>query len=224
MSGWIAGGDGDLWPDLTWTDRPDMEGSGAADALQDVWVATVLAIRDLCGALGNGTCHLINVAAAPLVEQALGESVALCAGYGAFVGQGARLEFGFRWRPEKWGRWIDSSKGTHLGPEADVHTWLETQTQVIDLSTGDTMGDVGYTWPPLICWPKAVFPNHPREARELGSILLWRNERAIEAVTAHVAPVAAPITGRAMAILAAATASEILRARGPGTSKQNHLR
>ena len=48
--------------------------------------------------------------------------------------------------------------------------------------------------------------------------------RAIEAVTAHVAPVAAAIIGRAMAILAAASAPEILRAHGLGTSKQNQLR
>ena len=96
-----------------------------------------------------------------------------------------------------------------------MHTWLETQSQVIDLSTGDTMGDVGYTWPPLICWPKAIFPHHPREARAAGSILLWRNQRAVELVVEHVASVAAPVTERAMAILSTAAASQILRALGP---------
>ena len=82
---------------------------------------------------------------------------------------------------------------------------------MIDLSTGDTMGDVGYTWPPLICWPNAVFPNHPSEAREPGSILLWLSQRAAELVTEHVEPIAAPITERAMAILAA---QALPRARG----------
>jgi hypothetical protein len=72
---------------------------------------------------------------------------------------------------------------------------------VIDLSTGDTMGDLGYTWPPLICWPKAFFPSHPREAREPGSILLWRSHRAAEFVTDHVGPVAVPVTVRAVEIL-----------------------
>ena len=202
--GWIEGGEGDLWADLTWTNRPDMTGSEAPAALQNAWAATVLAIRDVCGTLSNGTCHLINVAAAPLVERALGEHVAVCAGYGAFVGHGARLEFGFRWRPDKWARWIDDAKAAHLDPEADVHTWLETQTHVIDLSTGDTMGDIGHTWPPMIHWPNEIFPKHPREA-QAGSILLWRNARAAEAVTTHLAPIAARVTSRAVEILTAET-------------------
>ena len=172
--GWIEGGGGDLWSDLTWTKRPDMAGSEAPAALQNAWVATVLAIRDVCGTLSDGTCHMMSLAAAPLVGRALGEPVTLCAGYGAFVGQGARVEFGFRWRPEKWARWIDGTKGAHLDPEADVHTWLETESHVIDLSTGDTMGDIGHTWSPMIHWPKRRFPKHPRETQP-SSILLWRN-------------------------------------------------
>ena len=209
--GWLEGGEGDLWADLTWTNRPDMTGSEAPAALQNAWVATVLAIRDVCGTLSNGTCHLINLAAAPLVEKALGERVALCAGYGAFVGQGARVEFGFRWRPDKWARWIDSAQGADLSPEADVHTWLETDTHVIDLSTGDTMGDIGHTWPPLIHWPKTRFPKHPREAQDQGSILLWRSARAAETVRAHVAPISALVISRAMAILSAETQASAQR-------------
>jgi hypothetical protein len=201
-AGWIEGGDSDLWADLTWANRPDMTGSQAPSLLQDVWVATILAIQDVCGALGNGTCHLINVAAAPLVESALEEQVVVCAGYGAFVGHGARIEFGFRWRPDKWARWIDGAKAAHLDPEGDVHTWLETRSHVVDFSTGDTMGDVGHTWPPLIHWAKSRFPQHPREAWA-GSILLWRNARAAATVTAHLAPIADIITHRAAEILSA---------------------
>jgi hypothetical protein len=73
-----------------------MAGSGASESLQDVWTATVLAIRDVYGSLNNGTCHLNNVAAAPLVEIALGERVTICAGFGAFDGRGGRIEFGAR--------------------------------------------------------------------------------------------------------------------------------
>ena len=201
--GWIEGGDGDLWAGLTWANRPDMTGS-KAPSLQDVWVATVLAIQDVCGTLSNGTCHLVNLAAAPLVEKALCKRVEVCAGYGAFLGQGARIELGFRWCPDKWTRWVDVGKGAHLDPEADVHTWLETQTHIIDLSTGDTMGDIGHTWPPMIHWPKEIFPKHPREA-QAGSILLWRNARAAETVTTHLAPIAALVTSRAVEILTAET-------------------
>lgn len=224
-AGWIAGGDGDLWRGLTWSKRPDMTGSEAPAPLQDVWVATILAIRNVCGTLSNGTCHLINVTAAPLVERVLGEHVAVCAGYGAFVGHGARLEFGFRWRPDKWARWIDGAKAAHMDPEADVHTWLETQTQVIDFSTGDTMGDVGHTWPPMIHWRKERFPKHPREARA-GSILLWRSARAAELVTEHLSPIAPIITRRAAEVLSAATRSTASESvlHWPGTSKEFHPR
>jgi len=195
------GGRGDLFPELSWDNRPDFTGSEAPEPLQAAWVATVLAIRDLCGSVRNGSCHLINLAARPLVEQALGEPVEACAGFGAFIGAGGgRLEFGFRFRPEKWAQWIDADRAAHLTPEQDVHCWLETKTHVVDFSTGDTMGDVGHTWPPLIYWPKSKFPRHPREAREAGSILLWRHRRAIEIVSEHLAPVVPPIAWRAMEI------------------------
>jgi hypothetical protein len=110
----VKGGEGDLFADLSWTNRPDMSGSEAPRRLQDAWVATVLAIRDLCGSVRNGSCHLINLAAAPLVAEALGEPVEACAGYGRFVGAGLRLEFGLRWRPSKWAEWIDASAAAHF--------------------------------------------------------------------------------------------------------------
>jgi hypothetical protein len=105
----------------------------------------MLAIRDLCGTVRNGMCHVINLAAAPLVVKALAEPVTPCAGFGAFIGDGRRVEFGFRWRPTKWAPWIDADKGAHLAAPQDVHTWLETKTHIVDFSTGDTMGDLGHT-------------------------------------------------------------------------------
>jgi hypothetical protein len=49
----------------------------------------------------------VNLAAAPLVEKVLGESIIPCAGYGAFIASDElRLQFGLRWRPAKWAKWI----------------------------------------------------------------------------------------------------------------------
>ena len=199
---WLYGGSGDLFPEITWTCRPSMEGSEAPEALQDVWTATVMAIKWTTGSLRDGSCFLVNLVAAPLVEQALGEPVNRCAGYGAFIGSRRRIEFGFRWRPEKWANWIRADAGAHLSPTQDVHTWLETRSHIVDLSTGDDLGDVGHTWPPLIYWPKSRFPKHPREAKNAGDILLWRKAEAIEAVTEHLAPIVPPITIHAARILA----------------------
>lgn len=64
------------------------------------------------------------------------------------------------------------------------------------------MGDGSYCWPPLIHWPKWRFPKHPREAREPGSILLWRNAKALNAV-GSLAPLVTPLANRAFEIYSA---------------------
>jgi len=46
---WFHGGGGNLFPGLSWQNRPDMAGSEAPEALQDAWVATMLAIRLMVG-------------------------------------------------------------------------------------------------------------------------------------------------------------------------------
>jgi hypothetical protein len=201
MARWRYGGDGDLFPDLTWTNRPDMTGSEAPQFLQDAWTAVFLAIKDVLGAAKNGGCFLINMTAGPLVQEVLGEPVAPCAGYAAFIERNARIEFGMRWRPEKWSRWIDASAGAHVRPVQDIHVWLETHTHVIDFTTGDSMEGGSFSWPPLIYRQKSCFPKHPREAREPGSILLWRNAKALRAI-AEMTPLIPPLASRAFEIYA----------------------
>ena len=78
--------------------------------------------------------------AAPLAQEVLGEPVNACAGYAGFVERTGRSEFGMRWRPDKWGKWIDATSGAHVSPLQDIHVWLETRTHVIDFTMGDTMG------------------------------------------------------------------------------------
>ena len=72
QAGGSYGGGGDLFPDLSWDNRPDMTGSEASEDLQRAWVATIMAIRDMRGTLRAGSCFLLNFAAAPLVEKVLG--------------------------------------------------------------------------------------------------------------------------------------------------------
>jgi hypothetical protein len=56
-------------------------------------------------------------------------------------------------------------------------------------------------WPPLIYWPKIRVAKHPREARAAGSILLWRNAKALDAI-APLAPLVLPLVTRAFEIYA----------------------
>lgn len=126
MTRWRYGGSGDLFPDLTWDNRPDMTGSEAPQWLQDAWVATMLAMKDVLGVVKDGNCFLVNTTAGALVQEVLGEPVTPCAGYAAFIEPSGRIEFGMRWRPEKWARWIDANAGAHVSPVQDVHVWLET--------------------------------------------------------------------------------------------------
>ena len=154
-----------------------MAGSEASEALQRAWVAVIMAIQGELGSVKDGNCFLINMTAGPLAEHVLGEPVHPCAGYAGFVERNGRSEFGMRWRPDKWSKWIDANAGAHVNPLQDVHVWLETTTHVVDFTMGDTMGEANDLWPPLIFWPKWRFAKHPREAREPGSILLWRNAK-----------------------------------------------
>ena len=78
---WLYGGSNELFPNLAWETRPDMAGSEASEDLQRAWVATIMAIQDVLGAVKNGNCFLINMTAGPLAEHVLGESVRPCAGY-----------------------------------------------------------------------------------------------------------------------------------------------
>jgi hypothetical protein len=50
-----------------------------------------------------------------------------------------------------------------------------------------------------IYWPKWKFPKHPREARAPGSILLWRNAKALD-VIAPLAAMVLPLVTRAFEI------------------------
>jgi bifunctional DNA primase/polymerase-like protein len=203
LAPWL--GSGDLFPDLTWTNRPDMTGSDAPGALQDIWVAVMLAMRATMGAIKPGKCFVTAFAALPVIQARFDETAVACAGYAGFVDEHGRGEFGFRWRPEKWANWVDANGGMHLSPLQDVHTWIETATHIIDLSTGDEMSAATTRWPPLMYRPKWQMPKHPREARceKPGErkILLWRNAAALAIPTLVAEPVAAPITARAMEIL-----------------------
>jgi hypothetical protein len=51
---------------------------------------------------------------------------------------------------------------------------------MIDFSTGDAIGDLDNSRPPLVYRPSWRLPKHPREATGAGTILLWRDARAIE--------------------------------------------
>ena len=135
------GGSGELFPDITWNNRPDMAGSEASETLQMAWVAVIMAIQGELGSVKDGNCFLINMTAGPLAEHVLGEPVHPCAGYAGFVERTGRSEFGMRWRPEKWSKWIDANAGAHVIPLQDVHVWLETATHVVDFTMGDTMGE-----------------------------------------------------------------------------------
>ena len=197
---WLFGGGGDLFPGLDWANRPDLTGSEASEDLQRAWVATVMAIRDVRGAVRAGSCFYINLAARPLVQEILGETVHPCAGHAGFVGDRGKFECGFRWRPEKWKDWIDATAGSHLSPLQDLHTWMETKTHIIDFSTGDAMGDPDDAWPPLLCWPKWKLPKHPREVRGSRTMLLWRNAAALAIPTVALAHIVEPIAERAFEI------------------------
>ena len=100
-----------------------------------------------------------------------------------------------------WAKWIDAGEGAHVSPLQDIHCWLETGTHIVDFTMGDTMGESNDLWPPLIYWPKFRFPKHPREARAPGSILLWRNAKALDAI-APLAPLVLPLVTRAFEIYA----------------------
>jgi hypothetical protein len=167
----LYGGSNELFPGLTWANRPDMTGSEAKADLQRAWVAVFLAIQDVLGSVRNGNCFLVNVTAGPLVEHVLGEPVQPCAGYAGSVERKGRSEYGLRWRPEKWAKWIDAREGAHVSALQDIHVWLETATHIVDFTMGDTLGESNDLWPPLICWPKARLPKHPREARAPGAAL-----------------------------------------------------
>lgn len=58
---WQYGGSGHLFPDFSWTNRPDMTGSEAPQRLQDAWVGSFMAIQDVLGAVKDGHCFLINM-------------------------------------------------------------------------------------------------------------------------------------------------------------------
>ena len=98
-----------------------MAGSEASEALQRAWVATIMAIQDVLGAVKNGNCHLVNLTAGPLVEHVLNEPVQASAGYAAFCERTGRSEYGMRWRPDKWAKWIDAKAGVHVSPMQDIH-------------------------------------------------------------------------------------------------------
>ena len=51
---WVYGGRGDLFAGLSWGNRPDFAGSKAPKDLEDAWVATVLAMRDVHGGIKLG--------------------------------------------------------------------------------------------------------------------------------------------------------------------------
>jgi hypothetical protein len=198
-SDWIYGGSGDLFPDLTWENRPDMTGSEAPEILQNVWVAVMLATREKLSAITPGSCFVTALAAAPVIQALFDKTAVPCAGYAGFVDEHGRGEWGFRWAAAKWSDWIDRNAGLHLLPWQDVHCWVETATHVVDLST-DRDGK------PLLYRPKWQMPKHPREARGQKpgehTILLWRNPEALQVVQKHVGEIVPPITARAFEILA----------------------
>jgi hypothetical protein len=143
--------------------------------------------------------------AAPLVERVIGEPATPCAGYARFVAAGQRIEFGLRWRPDKWAPFVDGYDRAirELDVMADLHVWIETRAHVIDFSTFQIeamMQDAGGAWPPLICWPKWRLPKHPREARGDRALLLWRNPAALLIPMIVAEPVVGPATRRALEI------------------------
>jgi hypothetical protein len=49
------GGRDNLFPALSWANRPSMAGSEASEELQRAWVATITAIQDVLGAVKTAT-------------------------------------------------------------------------------------------------------------------------------------------------------------------------
>jgi hypothetical protein len=203
---------GDLYPDLTWEKRPDMVGSGASEELERVWVGTIMAFREIFGALIKGKCLTLNLAALPLVREVLGTPVETRTGFAMFsTGMGGSdfVEFGRRWMPDKWKR-ILTSGTPDAAKSMDFHSWLETSSHIIDLTTFQiapamrasnksypVKGREG-TWPPMIYWAKRDLPTHPRDSYGDRKLLLhwspkaiaWINslpedDRLVEAVTAR---------------------------------------
>lgn len=194
--GWTFGGRGDFFANLTWTNRPaDLARSEAPQAVQDAWVAVIMAIQQAHGALRRGSCFYVNLVAAPLLLKVLGEPVKLCAGYAGFIERGQKIETGFRWRPGKWRNWIDARAGRELGPLEDIHCWLETDSHLIDFDGGT--GDPADVWPPIIYRAKNTLAKHPQEAKGAGAILIWSDVRAREIVGREVVPIILPIAARA---------------------------
>lgn len=187
----------DLLPALTWETRPDMTHSGAPEDLQRAWVAVVMAYREIFGAITEGECLPLNMAAGQIVSHVLDEDVDLCGGFALFVtGKGAAdsAEFGRRFCPDKWRKHLYHGVITPAVPdENDFHVWLETKTHVIDFTTFQiapmmrtsneafpVKGAEG-TFPPMLYWAKSALPQHLREAWGDRKLLLWRASRALTA-------------------------------------------
>lgn len=218
---WTQGGTVEIWPDLTWTSRPDMTGSEAPPCLQDAWTATVLAIRELEHEVRNGWCFLLNLTGAPLAEYVLKEAVTPCSGYAGFMERGRLRQSGLRWRPEKWSRYVNAEAGAHLSAIADQHTWAETSTHIVDFYGGMTPV-AGGIWPPLMFWPKTRFPKHPRDVQP-GSVLLWRSAKSLDIVAQEMAPFVWATVLRAFEIYARNTDSLDLQAEIAGLRQQSGL-
>ena len=110
---WRYGGSDELFPGLTWANRPSMAGSEASEDLQRAWVAVIMAIQDVLGAVKNGNCFLVNVTAGPR-KHVLGEPVFPAPAMPHLWSEPAG-EYGMRWRPDKW---VDGSMptGEHMSP------------------------------------------------------------------------------------------------------------
>jgi hypothetical protein len=204
-----------LLSDLTRETRPDMTHSGASEDLQRAWVATVMAYREVRGAIAEGHCLAVNLVAKAMLPSVLGEDPALCAGFAFFgTGPGAadNCDFGRRYRLEKW-RDLYQYESEAEPAEHDFHVWLETATHIVDFTTFQiapmmrasneaflVKGREGM-WPPLICWAKRDLPKHPREAWGDRKLLLWRKPQALAHVDLHERLSAAqPVIERAVEI------------------------
>lgn len=208
ISVFTTASDGKIWgvevcdalPDLTWETRPNMEGSGATEALQMVWTAVVMAHREAHGAISTGQCVPINIVAQAIAEKVLGEPVELCAGFAFFAtgkGPADGADFGRRHCPDKWRKAL--GVGAPIFPaEHDHHVWLETKTHLIDFTTFQiapmmrrsnltfsVKGAEG-TWPPMIYWQKRDLPTHPRDAWGDRKLLLWRKREALALLSPQV--------------------------------------
>ncbi|MGA7329419.1 MAG: hypothetical protein WBX25_34295 [Rhodomicrobium sp.] len=182
----------DLYPDLTWDNRPDMDGSGASEELQRVWVAMCMALREVQGALIAGKCLALNYAASPLVSEVLGVPVEIRVGYALFStgkGPGDNVAFGQQWTPDKWKKAFGLN--SDIPPaNMDYHVWLETAQHVIDLTAfqiAPMMRDSNKafhikgkegTFPPMIYWAKRDLPAHPRDSCGDRKILLYWSPKA----------------------------------------------